>query len=511
MAVARKGRAGIVTPGRVPTLPVEIDWSHPLANGLVACYVPGGARGIVDLAGNGPPLAMGSGAIVGPGSTGAALVNTAANAGASSSDVPGIWRLASAGTLFVSADFLASPSVGNGILWALNHTSVNVTPFVDYSLFVTLPGGKSAFAWNSAGAANSLTSTTSAPTSGKHSLAASFVVGATISIYQDAVPVASGAWSGAGPSYSTPVAMLGANISATTRISNTAISVALTYNRALSAAEIAILDADPFCMLRPMRRSVFKASASSALALTSRGAASSRGLSALALSQSLTSFGAAYSHGSGALSLFAGLALAGNGSARSQGRGTLSLNMALASVASARAHGQGVLLLTAPLAGRGAAFSRGSGALTLLAPLALQGTGSSRSVGRSSLSLLLPLTARGASVGRGRGVLTITGTSLALTALGSARAHGRDSIALVVIAPLHAKGQAFAHGGALRGGRDGIGVLTLTPFIPAQNVINIGMPQRGLPIADPKTGQMNQNWYLFFHALWQRGGGPIGN
>jgi hypothetical protein len=37
------------------------------------------------------------------------------------------------------------------------------------------------------------------------------------------------------------------------------------------------------------------------------------------------------------------------------------------------------------------------------------------------------------------------------------------------------------------------------------------MPQRGLPIADPKTGQMNQNWYLFFHALWQRGGGPIGN
>jgi hypothetical protein len=80
-----------------------------------------------------------------------------------------------------------------------------------------------------------------------------------------------------------------------------------------------------------------------------------------------------------------------------------------------------------------------------------------------------------------------------------------------VLLALQARGQAFSHGGALRGGRPGIGVLTLTPFIPAQRVVNIGMPQRGLPIVDPKTGLMDQNWYLFLHALWQRGGGPIGN
>jgi hypothetical protein len=76
---------------------------------------------------------------------------------------------------------------------------------------------------------------------------------------------------------------------------------------------------------------------------------------------------------------------------------------------------------------------------------------------------------------------------------------------------LSGAGRAVSHGGAAPGGHPGLGVLTLTPFVPAQRVFNIGMPQRGLPIADPKTGMMDQNWYLFFHALWQRGGGPIGN
>ncbi len=62
MAVLHKHRySSFWSPQRVPTVQVEIDWSHPLARGLVGLYVPGGAKGLVDLCGIGPRLAPMSG------------------------------------------------------------------------------------------------------------------------------------------------------------------------------------------------------------------------------------------------------------------------------------------------------------------------------------------------------------------------------------------------------------------------------------------------------------------
>jgi len=509
---------------------------------------------------------MGSGAKIGPTSAGAGLVNTASTAGASSSNIPALWQLSNAGTLFVSADFLATPSVGNGWLWGLSHSATNTSPFTDYGLFVDFTTKKLAFSYNAAGTAVSQLASFIAPTTGHHSAAVSFIAGGAIAIYQDALPYGSGTWSGAGPSYVSPVAGLGGNVPSPTRISDTGIAIALTYNRALSAAEIAVLDADPFCMLRAVRRPVFgsiislpltsqgsafsfgrgalslsqplaargaaysrgRGALTLSLALASRGAGYSRGQGALSLTQPLAARGAAYSHGRGALSLSQALAsrgaafshgrsaltfsftLASRGAAFSQGRGALSLAQALTSLGSARAQGQGVLSLSQPLTSRGAAFSRGRGTLTLFLPLALTSLGSARSTGKGSLVLSLALTSQGSAFSRGSGVLTIGSTPLALVSRGIAFSHGQDVLTLPVIVALHSRGQAFAHGGMVRGGQQGTGTLTLKPFVPFQNIVDIGFPQRGYPMVDPKTGLINETWYRFMQSVWLRGGGNIG-
>ena len=43
----------LLYPGRKPTAPVEIDWSHPLARGLKICAIPQGKPAFIDLAGGG--------------------------------------------------------------------------------------------------------------------------------------------------------------------------------------------------------------------------------------------------------------------------------------------------------------------------------------------------------------------------------------------------------------------------------------------------------------------------
>ena len=147
----------------------------------------------------------------------------------------------------------------------------------------------------------------------------------------------------------------------------------------------------------------------------------------------------------------------------------------------------------------------------MLLPLALTSLGSARSTGRNGPFILsLALVSQGSSFSRGRGVLTVDGTPLAFVSRGSAFSHGRDTLTLPIIVPLHSRGQAFAHGGMVRGGQQGTGVLTLKPFVPFQNVVEIGFPQRGYPMVDPQTGLINETWYRFMQSVWLRGGGTTG-
>ena len=100
--------------------------------------------------------------------------------------------------------------------------------------------------------------------------------------------------------------------------------------------------------------------------------------------------------------------------------------------------------------------------------------------------------------------------TLALSSVGITRSSGRAG-SLTLSLALVSRGSAFSHGGMAPGSAQGTGVLRLTPFVPVQNIVNIGFPQRGYPMVDPKTGLINETWYRFMQALWLRGGGNIGN
>jgi len=59
-------RPALIDPRTVPTVPVEVDWTHPLADGLVALWVPGGTQGLQDLCGNADLVPAGGTISTGP-------------------------------------------------------------------------------------------------------------------------------------------------------------------------------------------------------------------------------------------------------------------------------------------------------------------------------------------------------------------------------------------------------------------------------------------------------------
>lgn len=73
---------------QVPNGPLAVDWTHPLSQGLMACYVPG-TNGGQNIAGSGGDLAFGTAASIGVGADGPGLASTSSTAsGLSLSGVP---------------------------------------------------------------------------------------------------------------------------------------------------------------------------------------------------------------------------------------------------------------------------------------------------------------------------------------------------------------------------------------------------------------------------------------
>ena len=271
MTVARRGMAAdLGMPGRVPTQPVEIDWSHPLANGLIACYVPGGARGAVDLTGIGPLVAIRSGSSIAPSSYGAALGSFATSPGAFTGTIPSAWKLTTGGTIFSAIELTGTP-VASSTIFGLAYNSAGTSPFNDYVLSFN-GSAQPNFSYNHGGTFASVQSTGASLGVGRHTVAGSFVValGGAIAIYQDGAVVKTGTWAAAPPPSYTGGGYLqiAGDNSVTSRIINGSTAISLIYNRPLSAAEVAALDRDPFCMLRPIRSGRVRPSSGSSVTVT---------------------------------------------------------------------------------------------------------------------------------------------------------------------------------------------------------------------------------------------------
>jgi hypothetical protein len=92
-----------------------------------------------------------------------------------------------------------------------------------------------------------------------------------------------------------------------------------------------------------------------------------------------------------------------------------------------------------------------------------------------------------------------------ISARGQAFSRGRAGAPTsITFLQLFARSQARSHG------RTGNPPIILTPFVPSQNVLKIGFPQRGYPLVNADTGLVNETWYRFFQTMWLNGGGTIG-
>jgi hypothetical protein len=236
-----------------------IDWTHPLTNGLIGCWVPG-LSGPIDLTGQVLDLSQNSSAgniLLTTTPDGPAL-NSLKNAGAGNATYYGIapssfktwsnltmfWR----GFVGPSGDTLGN----NSTIFGIAYDNAVGPPYqvVDLGMTVAV---RSFVDWNSGGTYMSGNSGASIAVNFNtmNSIAATFPVSGTVTQYVNGVSVYSGTSFGGAPNTSaTSTICIGSYFSGGAHdYTNTAATLACAWNRILSANEVAFLDADPYCFL----------------------------------------------------------------------------------------------------------------------------------------------------------------------------------------------------------------------------------------------------------------------
>ena len=231
----------------MPTIPTvnTLRGAHPLAAGLVALYLPG--IDLIDRTGIGPTLIRGTGAQNGTTADGPALRSVQSGSRCHTPTMPAAWRLTTAGTLYWRGAITGTPA-GDTAFWG-NTTPDDTAPYRYYSLN-TDNAGRLRFVYS---AGEGVIDANIGPTvaAGFTSAAASFTVGGPINLYIAGTLLNTVTWAGGAPGYAnTPHTCVGGDFFLPDRRINGDTNIVGTWNRALSAAEIATLDADPYAMLR---------------------------------------------------------------------------------------------------------------------------------------------------------------------------------------------------------------------------------------------------------------------
>jgi hypothetical protein len=231
----------------------SIDWSHPLANGLIGCWLPG-IHGPVDLCGNHPdlfvqPLSIPGATVEGP----AQFSSPGSTIGGMSGQSPDMFKNATQVTLYWRGTPMGSDGASYSSLCGIVFNVGQGPPYLVYNL--QLQGDWNSFlpAWNTGGTWTLGPATNLTGFYGQQiSLGATFVVGGNVFGYVNGVSVASKAF-GASPPNVTPTSttIINGNNAAggPSAYANAHCNIALIYNRALSADEMAWLDREPYSFL----------------------------------------------------------------------------------------------------------------------------------------------------------------------------------------------------------------------------------------------------------------------
>ena len=237
---------------------LKIDWSHPLSVGLIGCWVPGVS--LIDLCLTGLDLQLGSSTFgvspEGPCIDGI-LGATGTNYGAASGDIPSAHPLLHWSRLtwyYRGMTNAASGSIANSFQRLLNiaYDNANGNPYSLAGAYFN-SGTTIAPMWNIGGGfVTGVNFTLSLPIYTEFSIASTYVAGGNQQGYFNGA--ISGGVTGVGPGVPSYSATSQIDIAGDFAYPNSAALktyMVAFWNRDLSAAEIAYLDADPYCFLVP--------------------------------------------------------------------------------------------------------------------------------------------------------------------------------------------------------------------------------------------------------------------
>jgi hypothetical protein len=234
-----------------PFAKLRIDSSHPLANGLLACYVPGVSGGI-NLAGRGGNLTPVNSAgnqtwDVGP--DGPAW-KTTIGGDALSGLAPAAF-LGSNNSFYWRGIFTSVPASGNGnYLMGIGYDNVSSAPYLFQSVDISHSSGFICLEFDNGGYTRQ-DDPNVVPVNTVIGSCATFSLGGVATIYRNGVSVGTVAYTVQSTSTATSTIYICGNNASTARTIPAKTFFGCIWNRALSANEVAALDADPYGFLIP--------------------------------------------------------------------------------------------------------------------------------------------------------------------------------------------------------------------------------------------------------------------
>jgi len=255
----------VLSPRRtVPNAACVIDWSHPLARGLVACWLPG-VMGGIDLTGNCPDMTYANGSS----STNTNVLSQEGPAwgalGSASSNSPYMWcatppavyNSTVLSTYYRADRNGASSNPGGSGSWALfiNDNNAGSSPYVSIAMGDNNTGAMttaSGFYQHAAGTYN-FTSTIDLSSAGLVSWLITWNPAGNNIQYSKGVQKTSDAWAGDNTMHLKSTSQISINTwhQFPTRLVSCLPYIICIWNRVLTAEEAAWLDADPYGFLLP--------------------------------------------------------------------------------------------------------------------------------------------------------------------------------------------------------------------------------------------------------------------
>lgn len=474
-----------LNPRQCPTVPVEVDPSHPLALGLIGCFVA--SQGPRDLCGNSPivtTLSGGTPPLIAT-SAGPAWQQTTGAQALYAPAAP-IFKAGQTFTVFWSGVCLGSAvgpfdSLAAGIDYA---DATEVSPYISYGL----------------DSSNSMLARTPASAVGPSmSVGDDFNAAAILSTFNAAftngVPTvyANGTNTTAITFSAVATLCIGGYRGDTTRSPNLATRCAYFFNQDFGSTngqsnlpQMAWLSAEPFAMLRPVvRRSYYKVAAG--------------GSGALSGSAAIAAVATGTLKGAGALTGSASIAVTATGTLK--GAGVLSGTAAIAATATGTLTGTAALSGSASIAATSTGTLTGAGALSGTAALAVTASGTlSNGVGLAGTAAIAA-TATGSLKGAGAlsGSATATGTATG-TLTGTGALSGTAAIAATATGTLTGTGRligtaapAVVASGTLTGGQTLVGTAAIAAAASG-TLRGIGALVGGSAIAVTASGNLATPW-----------------